>query len=108
VKTKILHNFFSVILTAIVLLPFAIQTVHAVHYHEYTACDTKDVTHFHQHKVDCSSYHQVINQNSIDFLSEFNLEVRPFFSYNPTYFHQGQYSTDPQLKSSRGPPNFII
>jgi len=92
----------------IILLPFTIQTVHVLHGHAQEICTAKDVKHIDQHQANCSSYHQIIEQNSIAFLSEFNLEVRPFFNYNPTYFHQSQYNTDPQLKSSRGPPNFII
>ncbi len=102
-----LHNIFSIVLTTIILLPFTIQAAHAFHYHEYTVCNTKEVKHFHQHKVNCSDYHKIINQNSIDFSSEFNLEVRSFFNYTPIYFHQNQYTTTLQLKSSRAPPYFI-
>jgi len=109
VKNKVLHSVLSVVLIAIMLLPFTIQMVHSLHHHEYIICNAKgDIKHFHQNKIDCSSYHQIIEQNSIDFSSEFKLKISSLFNQNPTYSHQSLYTVVLQLKSSRAPPYFIV
>jgi len=92
----------------IVLLPFTIQAIHSSHPHEYTVCNTKDVTHFHQHEFNCSHYHQIINQNSVDFSSEFDLNIGSFINFNPSHFYQNLYTVAPQLVASRAPPYFIV
>ncbi len=92
----------------IIVLPFAIQTAHALHGHTYEVCNTKDVKHFHQHQYDCSNYHQIIKQNSIDFSSKVNLEISTIFKHYTIPFYQSKYSISLQSKSSRAPPYFIV
>ena len=107
-KNKILHSVFSIFVSIVIILPFAIQTLHALEGHEHRVCNAKDVKHFHQQEVNCSIYHQIIEQNSIDFLTEFNLEIPLFFSDNPVSFYQSLHGIDLQLKPSRAPPYFIV
>ena len=63
---KTFHNIFAVLLIAIVILPFAIQIVHALQDHEHLVCNAKEVKHFHDQDTNCSFYHLTIEQNSID------------------------------------------
>lgn len=105
---KPLHNFFSIVLTVIMILPFAVQTVHALQVHTHEICNTKKIKHIHKQKVDCSVYHLNIEQPSVDLLSNFNLKLRSFFNRNATYLYQNQYLVNLQSKSSRAPPYFIV
>ncbi len=109
-KSKVLHTIISVVLVIIILLPFTTQAIHLLHQHEYEyeICDVKNTEHIHEHKLDCSSYHQIIEHNSIDFSSEFDLEIHSFINQNPPYFHQSLYTIVLRLKSSRAPPYFIV
>lgn len=107
-KNKILHSVFSVFVSVIIILPFAIQTLHAIEGHEHQVCDAKNVKHFHQQEVDCNIYHQIIEQNSIDFSIEFNLDTPSFFNYRFAYFYQSLHGIFLQLKPSRAPPYFIV
>ncbi|MCB0473957.1 MAG: hypothetical protein KDC56_12930, partial [Flavobacteriaceae bacterium] len=68
-----LRKSFSILLTAVLLLPFAIQSIHAYNHHESNICNAKEVKHIHLQKPDCSVYHQNINQNIIDFHTEYSL-----------------------------------
>ncbi len=107
-KNKVLHTVISVVLITILLLPFTIQAVHLLHRHEYKICDAKNTEHIHQHKLDCSSYHQIIEHNSIDFSSEFNFKIHSFANQNLPCLHQNLYTIALQLKASRAPPYFIV
>lgn len=105
---KTLHNIYAVLLIAIVILPFAIQTVHALQDHEHLVCIAKEVKHFHNQDTNCSVYHFTIEQNSIDFGSNYDLEINIVFNINPAFYclkdHQDHY----QFKSSRAPPYFTV
>ena len=92
----------------IILLPFTIQTVHVLHGHTQEICSTQDIKHIDQHELNCSVYHQIINQNSINFLSEFNLEINIVYKRYTIPFYQSEHSVFLQQKSSRAPPHFIV
>jgi len=108
VKNKILHNIVAIFLTLIVILPFAIQTYHALQDHEHKVCSAKEVKHFHDQGVDCSFYHLIIEQNSIDLDINYDLEINKVINLNPTFYYYKDYQNQNQLKSSRAPPSFIV
>ncbi len=107
-KNKILHSAFSILLSISVVLPFAIQTLHAFEGHEHTICTAKGEKHFHEQSTDCSIYHQIIEQNSIDFSIEFELQTPTTPNHIQIHFHQKLLVIFLQLKSSRAPPFFIV
>ena len=107
-KNKILHNAVAIFLALIVILPFVIQTVHALHNHEHLVCIVKEVKHFHNQDTNCSVYHFTIEQNSIEFVSNYDLEINIFINLNPTFYHFNDYQNQNQFKSSRAPPGFIV
>ncbi|MDY7396107.1 hypothetical protein UMM65_12725 [Aureibaculum sp. 2210JD6-5] len=107
-KNKVLHSVLSTLVTAIVLLPFALQTLHAFESHEHNYCNAENEKHFHKEEIDCHFYHLKITYNSFDFNNGFTI-IEPtvyfqlFDSYNQTYHSSFQSS-----KSSRAPPCFIV
>ena len=107
-KNKILHNVFAIFLALIVILPFAIQTVHGLQNHEHKVCTDKEVKHFHDQSTDCSIYHLTIEQNSIDLFVKYNVEINSAINLNPTFYHFKDYQKQNRLKSSRAPPGFIV
>ncbi len=107
-KNKILHNVVAIFLALIVILPFAIQTVHVLQDHEHKVCTAKEVKHFHDQGVDCSFYHLTIEQNSIDLVINYDLEINNAINLNPTFYCVKDYQIQNQLKSSRAPPYFIV
>jgi hypothetical protein len=92
----------------IIVLPFTIQTIHTLYNHTHKICNTKDVQHIDQHQTDCSNYHQIIEQNSINFSSKINLEISNIFKQDTIPFYQSKYRLFLQQKSSRAPPHFIV
>ena len=90
------------------ILPFAIQTAHALNGHTHEICNAKKIKHIHKQKIDCSVYHLNIEQHSVNFSSSFNLKINSFFNHNSTYLYQNQYLVNLQSKSSRAPPYFIV
>jgi len=108
VKNNNLHTVFSVVLIVIILLPFTIQTVHTLHNHEYIICNANDVKHIDQHTVNCGSFHRIIQQNSIDFSSEFEFEIGSLVNFIPLYFYENEHSVIPLQFASRAPPCFIV
>lgn len=107
-KNKILHNTIAFFLVVIVILPFAIQTVHALHNHEHLVCIAKEVKHFHNQDTNCSIYHFTIEQNSIDFVPYYDLEINTVINLNSTFYYFKNYQNQNQFKSSRAPPGFIV
>ena len=105
---KSIHNIYALLFTAIVILPFAIQTVHELQDHEHLVCIAKEVKHFHDQDTNCSVYHFTIEQNSIDLVSNYNLEINNVFNISPTFYNLKDYQNPYQLKSSRAPPGFIV
>jgi len=108
VKNKVLHTIYAVCLSIIVVLPFAIQTAHALQNHEHKFCIAKEVKHFHNQDTNCRIYHLTIGQNSIDLASNYDLEISSVFNINPTFYCFIDYHNHYQLKSSRAPPYFIV
>jgi len=109
VKNKVLHRILSTIVTAIVLFPFALQTLHALEGHDHNNyCSAENEKHFHKKEIDCRFYHLKITYNSFDLNSDLTI-AKPityfllFDSYSQTYFYSFQSS-----KSSRAPPYFIV
>ena len=92
----------------IILLPFTIQMAHVLHGHTQEICTAQDVKHIDQHQLNCSNYHQIIEQNSIDFSAEFNLEINIVYKRYTIPFYQSEHSVFFQQKSSRAPPYFIV
>ena len=107
-KNKILHNTVAILLAVMVILPFAIQTVRVLQDHEHKVCVAKEVKHFHNQDADCSFYHLTIEQNSIDLVVNYDLEINTFINLNPTFYHFKGYQNQNRLKSSRAPPGFIV
>ena len=105
---KALHNVYAVLLTTIVILPFAIKTVHALQDHEHLVCIAKEVKHFHNQDANCSVYYFTIEQNSIDLDSNYDLEINNVFNISPTFYYFKNYQNQHQYKSSRAPPGFIV
>ena len=105
---KALHNIYALLLTVIVILPFAIQTVHVLKDHEHKVCTAKEVKHFHDQGADCSFYHLTIEQNSIDLSINYDLEINNVINLNPTFYYFKNYQNQNQFKSSRAPPGIIV
>ena len=105
---KIFHKAVAIFFTLTVILPFAIQTVHALQGHEHFVCNAKEVKHFHDQHTNCSVYHFTIDQNSIDFVSNYDLEINTVINLNTTFYYFKNYQAQHQFKSSRAPPCFIV
>ena len=107
-KNKALHTIYAVCLSLIVILPFSIQTVHALQEHEHKVCIAKEAKHFHDQASNCGIYHLTIEQNSIDLTSNYDLEISSVFNFNPTFYCFKNYHNHYQLKSSRAPPILLF
>lgn len=89
-----------------VLLPFAVQFLHAFEHHEHI-CSENDI-HIDTHELNCSVFHFKINQNTVDFPSD------AFFTENNTLkniiftIEEGKALTNLQYKSSRAPPFLLL
>lgn len=108
VKNKITYSLFSILISFIIVLPFAVQTLHALEGHEHTVCTAENEHHFHQQEVNCNIYHQIIEQNAIDFSIKFDLKPPLSFKRSCTYFYQNKYTSSIQLKASRAPPILLF
>lgn len=107
-KNNYLNRIFALTLVLIVLFPFTIQAVHALDNHEHQICTAKNVKHIHQQDIDCSIFHQQIDNNSFDLSTDFEeyipqLNYRSFDVYKDTHYSGNNYT-----KPSRAPPCFII
>ncbi len=106
-KNIVSHRIFSTLIALIVLLPFVVQTIHAMEGHEHVYCNAKNETHFHKKEIDCQFYHLKITYNSFNFSNNFSIyqpqhNFLPSKAYQQTYYYSFQSS-----KSSRAPPFFI-
>lgn len=107
-KTSVIHRVFSTLIALVVLLPFALQTLHAVENHEHNYCTAENEKHFHKEEIDCHFNHLTITYNWFDLNNDFTIiRTQTFFqlfdSYTQTYHYSYQSS-----KSSRAPPHFIV
>jgi len=107
-KKNYLNKIFPLIFVLIVLFPFTIQAVHAINNHEHKICSAKDVKHIHQQDLDCSIFHQQIDNNSFDLSSDFEEFYALLIDRNFDDYKQSNYSLNDSTKSSRAPPYFII
>ena len=107
-KNKILHNVVAIFLALIVVLPFAVQTFQGLQNHEHKVCTAKEVKHLHDQGADCSFYHLIIEQNSIDLDIHYDFEINPVINLNPTFYYFKNYQNQNQYKSSRAPPGSIV
>lgn len=92
----------------IVFFPYTIQAVHAIDNHKHKICTAKDVKHIHQQNIDCSIFHQQINNNSFDLFTEFEEYYPLHIDCNFDVYKQLNYTGNNNTKSSRAPPYFII
>lgn len=107
-RKAVLHSFFSTFIALMVLLPFAIQTLHAFEGHVHNYCSAENEKHYHKKEIDCKFYHLKITYNSYDFDSNFSL-FNQLYNYQWTNFYsQTYYYLFQSLNSSRAPPNFIV
>lgn len=90
----------------VVLLPFGVQLVHSLEYHEHF-CNEK-TAHIDSHELNCDEYHYKINQNSIDFLAaEVSNEIK--LNHQINYTSEALFvSIQLHKKSSRAPPVLLI
>ena len=107
-KNNFLHRIFALTLVLIVLFPFTIQAVHALDNHEHQICTAKNVKHIHQQDIDCSMFHQQIDNNYIDLSTNFEAYTPQLFDYDFDASKQLNYTGNKDTKSSRAPPCFII
>jgi ABC-type glycerol-3-phosphate transport system permease component len=103
---KFIKHIISHVLTITVLLPFAVQFLHAFEHHEQVCTENK--VHIDHHKVDCSVFHFKINHNAIDFSSEEKLVENTIFSNIINTAEAQLTSANPQYKSSRAPPVLLF
>jgi hypothetical protein len=107
-KKNYLHRIFALTLVLIVLFPFTIQAVHAIENHEHQICTAKDVKHIHQQDIDCSIFHQQIDNNSFDLSTNFEAYYPQLIACEFDAYKEPYYTGNTNTKSSRGPPCFII
>ena len=107
-KKNYLHRIFAFTLVLIVLFPFTVQAVHAIDYHEHKICTAKDVKHIHQQDIDCSIFHQQIDNNSFDLSTDFEEYYPQLIDCNCDVYKQPVYTGNNDTNSSRAPPYFII
>ena len=107
-KNNYLHTVFAITLTLIVLFPFTIQALHAINKHEHQICTAKDVKHIHQQDLDCSIFHQQIDNNSFDLSTDINIHDPIVLSSKFYTYKQPNCKENLSSKSSRAPPYFII
>ena len=103
-----ISQFISIVLIAVVLLPFGVQFVHSFTTHEHSICHEQNKTHFDTHEIDCSVLHFKIDTNSIDFYSSIS-------SASTIVVEEKIYATKNQItslnlhfKSSRAPPVLLF
>lgn len=107
-KNNYLHKFFAFTLVLIVLIPITVQAVHALDNHKHQICTAIDVKHIHQQDIDCSIFHQQIDNNSFDLSTNFEAYDPQLIACEFDAYKEPNYTSDSNTKSSRGPPYFII
>lgn len=93
---------------ATVLLPFAVQFNHSFKKHEHSVCKAQNITHFDNHKTDCSVFHFKINTNKIDFSSEIHLTEKRENEEKIVTAEAQTAAAKFHYKSSRAPPFLLI
>lgn len=103
---KLFKHIITHALILTVLLPFAVQLIHAFEHHEHI-CIESDI-HIDEHELDCSVFHFKINQNSIDFNSEEFLTENTILKSTIFNIEEQKSSINVQYKSSRAPPFLLL
>lgn len=100
------RNYISAIFLFALLLPTAIQVVHAFEKHEHTVCTSINDDHFHEKELECSLLHYQ--------LQVFSYTTASNYAVIPLHFYKTTYNEQPQVlsvvytdkKNTRGPPYF--
>jgi len=107
VKIKnLFKHIVSSVLMITVLLPFAVQFLHAFEHHDHV-CSENDI-HIDSHELDCSVFHFKINQNTVVFASEEKLSENNISTNNIFTIEERKSSVNLQYKSSRAPPFLLL
>ncbi|OSY89473.1 hypothetical protein WH52_02230 [Tenacibaculum holothuriorum] len=90
------------------VLPTAIQSMHAFKEHEHVVCTSKTDQHLHELENDCAELH--LQLELFSFQINNNYEVIPQDYYSQNFIEQPQQDKVVYFskKSSRAPPYFTI
>ncbi|MCB0473647.1 MAG: hypothetical protein KDC56_11365 [Flavobacteriaceae bacterium] len=101
---KTVQKRIAVFLITVFLLPFTVQSLHALNHRDHDFCDARTVKHFHTEKTDCRVYHLDINHHLARFATGFYLSLPEPVTSAPYSYQQQEYSNFQSLKSTRAPP----
>ncbi len=89
-------------------IPSVVQLVHVFENHEHTTCTSQEVTHVHVNEFDCDIFHRPYQNVALDIPSRF--DVIPVHFYTTIFIEVPQVISVVyhSIKSSRGPPSFIV
>jgi len=90
------------------LLPFAVQTVHAFEKHEQSDLSSQVTLKVNEHETDCSFFHYKINNSFFDFSTKFLIVETNFISENILSNEVEITSIKLFSKSSRAPPFLLF
>lgn len=103
-----ISKFISIVLIAVVLLPFGVQFLHSFTTHEHSICHDQNRTHFDTHEIDCSVLHFKIDNNSIDFHSSITSDSITIVEEKIYATKNQRYSLSLHFKPSRAPPVLLF
>lgn len=106
-KQNWLHKFIATVVTAVVLLPFLVQALHALEDHEHFICNAKFEKHYHKDEIDCSIFHFQIEHKVLDFSFDFSFKNFETFTHQVLEVLQLEYTVYSNHKSSRAPPYLV-
>jgi hypothetical protein len=95
-------------LLSVILLPLAIQTIHAFKKHEYLVSNKQVSINLYDEEPNCSVFHFKINHNSIDFNSVFVAHENSIFNNKIYTLSNLNYGVLQPQKSSRAPPYLML
>lgn len=104
---NILHKIISIWTVVILLLPIGVQFVHTLENHEHIVCNSKEVSHIHEQKIDCSFCHVLLENNTVFNLNTVNLHNYSTIDITPIYVVNKHIEVYLFFNSSRAPPKFI-
>lgn len=90
------------------MIPSSIEILHNLENHEHTICTSVSEHHIHKQDLDCNEFHKQLTVFSMDFTS--NYDVIPTHFYSTLFIDSPQIFTEfyQPIKTTRGPPNFIV
>ena len=92
----------------IFVLPFVVQSVHAINHQDHKICLAKEVKHIHKKSDNCSVYHININHHLAKFSTGFYLLQLEKAGSEPFSYQHGDYTSSYRLKSPRAPPFLLF